>query len=71
MLSTAWKLKAGEFSTPVQGIRGWHVLKVTGREPARLTYFGCKEGITQELIRRKLEAILDDLKGAAKIDRKL
>ena len=71
LISAAWKLKVNEFTEPIRGVRGWHILKVAEREPAYLTYFGCKRGIRQALTRTKLEAILDDLKAAAKIERLL
>ena len=71
LIEAAWKLKAGEITKPIRGARGWHILKVTEREPAYLTYFGCKRGIRQELTRSKLEGILDDLKAGAKIERLL
>ena len=71
LIETAWKLKIGEFTKPIRGVRGWHVLKVAEREPAYLTYFGCKRAIRQALTRDRLEAVLDDLKTAAKIERLL
>ncbi len=71
LIEAAWKLKPGEITKPIRGARGWHILKVTEREPAYLTYFGCKRGIRQELTRSKLEAILDGLKAGAKIERLL
>jgi len=71
LIEAAWGLKVNEVTKPIRGVRGWHILKVTEREPAYLTFFGCKRGIEQELTRRKLEARLDDLKAAAKIERML
>ena len=71
LLGNAWTLKAGELTKPIKGIRGWHILKITEREPAYLTYFGSKRGIRQELTRSRLEALLEDLKAAAKIERLL
>jgi len=71
LIEAAWKLKTGEITKPIRGARGWHIIKVTEREPAYLTYFGCKRGIRQELTRSKLEGILDDLKAGANIERLL
>ena len=71
LIEAAWKLKVGELTKPIRGVRGWHILKITAREPAYLTFQGCKARIRQELTRKRLEAILDDLKAAAKIERLL
>ena len=67
----AWKLKVGETTAPMQGNQGWHILKVTDREPARLTYFGSKPNVIAELTRRRLKAILDELKAKANIQKYL
>jgi len=69
LIGAAWKLEAGKCSKPIRGAQGWHVLKVTKREPPRFTYFGCKQRILQELTRRRLKTILDELKAKAKIER--
>ena len=71
LIDAAWMLKVGEITKPIRGVRGWHVLKVAAREPAYLTFQGCKANIRQEITRRRLEAVLDDLKAAAKIERLL
>jgi foldase protein PrsA len=71
LISAAWMLKVGEITKPIRGVRGWHILKVTEREPASFTFFGCKKRIEAELTRRRLEAVLDELKAAAKIERLL
>ena len=71
LISAAWTLKIGEFTKPIRGVRGWHVLKVAEREPAYFTFQGCKARIRQELTRERLEAILDKLKAGAKIERLL
>jgi len=69
LISTAWALKVGEFTKPIEGARGWHILKVTDREPARFTFFGSKPGVIQQLTRERLEAVLEELKGKAKISK--
>ena len=71
LISTAWNLEVGKFTKPIRGVRGWHILKVAEREPASFTFQGCKARIRQELTRERLEAILDKLKTAAKIERLL
>lgn len=71
LIEAAWDLKPGEFTKPIRGARGWHILKVSEREPAHFTYFGCKNRIRQTLTRDKLEALLDQLKAKAKIERLL
>jgi parvulin-like peptidyl-prolyl isomerase len=71
LMAAAWKLKVGEFAEPIRGSRGWHILKVTEREPAHFTYFGCKRRIKQELTRQQLDTILKDLKDKAKIEKSL
>jgi len=71
LISSAWGLKVGEITKPIRGVRGWHILKVTEREPAAFTFFGCKRRIRAELTRRRLEAVVDDLKAGAKIERLL
>jgi len=68
LMAAVWNLKAGEYTKPIQGARGWQILKVTDREPAVYTPFGCKPGILNELARKRHEALLDELKKDAKIE---
>jgi len=68
LIKAVWGLKAGEFTRPILGPAGWQILKVTDREPAALTFHGCKPQILNELTRRRLEALLDELKATAKIE---
>jgi peptidyl-prolyl cis-trans isomerase SurA len=63
LMSAVWSLKVGEYTKPILGARGWQILKVTGHEPAIYTPFGCRPGILNELARKKLEALLEELKG--------
>jgi len=69
LMAAAWALKVGQHTKPVQTARGWHVLKVTDREEARLTRFGARPNVIGELIRRRVTAILDELKAKATIVR--
>lgn len=71
LLSNAWKLEVNKYTEPVRGSRGWHILIVADREPAHFTYFGAKRQVKQALTRNQLEGILDELKGKAKIEKKL
>jgi len=68
LIKAVWDLKVGEYTKPMLGPTGWHILKVTDREPAAFTFHGCKQRIIDELARRRLEALLNDLKAAAKIE---
>ena len=68
LIAAAWGLKIGEFTRPVQSTRGWHILKVTAREGAHLTFFGAKEAVSNALVRRRTEAILVKLRAGAKIE---
>ena len=71
LIAAAWGLKVGEITKPIQGARGWHIIKLVDREPARFTYFGSKQNVMQELTRRRLTSLLDELKAKAKIVKKL
>lgn len=71
LMSVAWNLKVGQYTKPLQSGRGWHILKVVDREPARFTFFGAKPGVLQELVRKRLNAILDELKAKAKIEKRI
>jgi parvulin-like peptidyl-prolyl isomerase len=68
LMAAAWNLKVGEITKPVQGARGWYILKVADREPPALTPHGGKQAVLNELTRKRLEAQLDELKAAAKIE---
>jgi len=68
LIAAVWTVRIGEYTKPILGSRGWQILKVTDREPAAFTFHGCKPRITDELTRRRLEALLDDMKAAAKIE---
>jgi parvulin-like peptidyl-prolyl isomerase len=71
LIAAAWKLKVGEHTEPIRGVRGWHILTVTDREPAYFTYFGCKRNVKANLTRMKLDAISKELKSKAKIEKSL
>ncbi len=71
LLAAAWNLKVGEYTKPIEGSRGWYILKVTDREPARLTPFGARGNVIAELVRRKLQATLEELKAKAVIERRI
>ncbi len=71
LMAAAWNLKVGEFTKPIQGARGLHILKVTDREPARFTPFGARPNVIAELIRRRVAIILDELKAKATIVRNI
>ena len=71
LIAAAWALKVGEHTKPVEGTRGWHIVKVTDREVAALTPFGARRNVLQELIRRRANAILDEMKAKAKIERRI
>lgn len=71
LMAAAWELKVGEYTKPIQGSRGWHIIKVTDREPARLTPFGARANVVNELIRRRATAILEELKAKTTIERRI
>jgi parvulin-like peptidyl-prolyl isomerase len=71
LLSAAWDLKVGEYTEPIRGQRGWHVLKVTDREPARLTFFGAKPRVKKALTRERVDQLIEELKAKAKIEKML
>jgi len=68
LVAGAWKLEKGQYSKPIQGPKGWHILKVEDREPAYLTAFGARAGVIKELVQEKLKATLDGLREKAKIE---
>ena len=65
--AAVWKLKVGQFTKPIKGKQGWHILKVTDREPARFTYFGAKPYVIRYLVNKKFRAILEKLRAKANI----
>ncbi|MFP4058324.1 MAG: peptidylprolyl isomerase [Candidatus Brocadiia bacterium] len=69
LMEAAWKLKVGDITEPIRGTKGWHIIKVTDREPAYFTYFGARRAIMSELVRQRLEKILAGLKEKAKIEK--
>ncbi|MBM4038272.1 MAG: hypothetical protein FJ290_07150 [Planctomycetes bacterium] len=71
LLKAAWALKVGEFTKPIQGSRGWHIIKVTDKEPAYLTPFGARRNVIGELVRKRVQSILDEQKAKATIERRL
>ncbi len=71
LLKAAWALKVGEFTKPIQSPRGWHIIKVNDREPAYLTPFGARTNVIGELVRRRVQSILDEQKAKATIERRL
>jgi len=71
LIAAVWTLKAGECTKPIRNAMGWHILKVNDREGAYATFQGCKEGILRTLVRNRLDAILEDLKKSAKIEKLL
>ncbi|MBM4042636.1 MAG: hypothetical protein FJ290_29460 [Planctomycetes bacterium] len=68
LIAAAWGLKVGEFTKPIQSARGWHILKVTEREPAYSTFQGTRAAVRNALARRRIEAILKELRAKAKIE---
>lgn len=71
LMAAAWDLKVGEFTKPIRGANGWHILKVTAREPAYFTFHGARQNIVNALVRRRLEAMLEEFRKAAKIEIRL
>lgn len=71
LMDAAWDLPVGKYTKPIRTSRGWFIWKVMEREPAYLTYFGCKRGIKNELLNRKVKSIIKDLRDKAKIEKSL
>ncbi|HEY7496753.1 MAG TPA: peptidylprolyl isomerase [Candidatus Tectomicrobia bacterium] len=66
--TTAFALKVGEISAPVQTQYGYHIIKVTERTPARLKPLDeVKEELRQALISRYVDTLLENLRRAAKV----
>lgn len=70
-IKAAWPLKVGEFTEPLHNPMGWHIIKVTDRRGALLTFLGCEDGITRSLVVGHLSAIIEDLRKKAKIEKML
>ena len=68
LVAAAWMLQKDGYTKPVQGPKGWHILKVEDREPAYLTYFGARNGVIKKLVQDKLKAVLDGLREKTKIE---
>ena len=71
LIDAAWDLKIDDYTKPIRGPKGWHILKVTEREGAYLTPQGCKQRIRNELIGRKVKELLKELRAKAKIKKML
>jgi peptidyl-prolyl cis-trans isomerase C len=68
LLAAAWRLGVGVFTVPIRGQCGWYIIKVTEREPAKLTYSGCRDAVKRMLCLRRVEAIVSDLRKKATIE---
>ena len=71
LIEAVWPFKVGEYTKPLRNALGWHILKVTEREGAYFTFQGCKEPIIRELVRRRIDAMLKELRDKAKIEKML
>jgi peptidyl-prolyl cis-trans isomerase C len=64
-------LKKGEISPPVQTQYGWHVIQLEDtRDAAPPSFDQVKPQLTDALLRKKLQAYVEDLKKQAKIEKK-
>jgi peptidyl-prolyl cis-trans isomerase C len=64
-------LKKGEISAPVQTQYGWHVIQLEDtREASPPPFDQVKPQITDAVMRKKLQAYVEDLKKQAKIEKK-
>ncbi len=64
-------LKKGELSPPVQTQYGWHVIQLEDtRDAAPPPFDQVKQQLTDAVLRKKLQAYVEDLKKQAKIEKK-
>jgi peptidyl-prolyl cis-trans isomerase C len=64
-------LKKGEISAPVQTQYGWHVIQLEDtREASPPPFDQVKPQLTDAILRKKLQAYVEDLKKQAKIEKK-
>jgi peptidyl-prolyl cis-trans isomerase C len=64
-------MKKGEISAPVQTQYGWHVIQLEDTRDASPPPFDqVKQQLTDAILRKKLQAYVEDLKKQAKIERK-
>ena len=71
LIEPVWDLEVDHYTKPIRGPRGWHIFKVTGREPAYFTLLGCTRRIRNTLVQREFDAKLKELKDKAKIKKML
>ena len=71
LVAAAWGLEVGKHTKPIRTGLGWYIWKVTDKEPAYLTYFGCKKGIREALVRRKIKAMIRGFRDSATITKTL
>ena len=71
LTAAAWGLEVGKHTKAIRTGLGWSIWKVTDKEPAYLTYFGCKDGIRKALLRRKIQAMIRGFRDNAKIKKTL
>ncbi len=74
--TAAFSMKNGELSQPVKTDFGWHLIKVTGKNPAgQIPYAQVKDQIIKMLknkeVAAKIRAYLEDMKKTAKIQRNM
>ena len=66
---TAFRMKKGEVSMPVQSQFGWHLIKLEDRRERKAPPFDAvKERISAALVHRKAQEMVGQLRGSAKID---
>jgi peptidyl-prolyl cis-trans isomerase C len=64
-------MKKGEISPPVQTQYGWHVIQLQDtRDAAPPAFDAVKPQLTDAVLRKKLQAYVEDLKKQAKIEKK-
>ena len=66
---TAFKLKPGEMSQPIQSQFGWHIIKLEDkRQRGAPTFESIKERIMGSLVHRKAQDMVQSLRGKAKLE---